>query len=481
MRPSNVIRYLRSALGPDADGASDADLLARFAAHRDETAFELIVWRHAGMVLRVCRGVLRDHHAAEDATQAAFLALAKQAKTVGRSGTIAGWLYRVARRISVRAAKRHRSEANGPGANFDQLPARTTEADYELTRLLHDELDRLPEKYRTPVLLCYFEGLTHADAARRLGWPVGTVATRVARAKDRLHRRLAGRGVTVPAAGTAALFAAEPVAAVGPAFAGATARAAAAFVDGSIVGVPEAVLTLTQGELQAMTVLKLRMVVAMIAIGVAFGGGGMWMAGGQDPAKPDPPKPPERPPTPIFQSQKALLDGSDLRDAFVLDVYKFRVKMPRKQRFRIEIRRQTAETEKPITVVRMPGIKYDDDQPVEVTVSFTPPDGSVAAVLRSDKYDSFGYRISCTGCERGNLGGHMKSPLAGVPDLNRASTQHGEYTTMKGDKEVRLVTAAKCEDTKNGVLMTYPRLEVLITEGTSEDDEWGKPRPTPMP
>src|SRR5580658_7177354 len=103
---ANVIHRLRSALGSDADGLPDSALLSRFAIGRDESAFELLVWRHAGMVLRVCRSILRDHHAAEDASQAVFLALARQANTVYRLGTVAGWLYRVARRISVKAARR---------------------------------------------------------------------------------------------------------------------------------------------------------------------------------------------------------------------------------------------------------------------------------------------------------------------------------------------------------------------------------------
>src|SRR6478672_9492509 len=105
-RPSTMIGCLLAATGPDTSGPADADLLARFARERDEAAFELLVWRHAGMVLRVCRLVLCDHHAAEDACQATFLALARQAHSAGRRGTVAGWLYRVARRTAGHAARR---------------------------------------------------------------------------------------------------------------------------------------------------------------------------------------------------------------------------------------------------------------------------------------------------------------------------------------------------------------------------------------
>src|SRR5882762_6818860 len=118
---ANVIRCLRSALGSMAEGSTDAALLARFAKARDEEAFELLVWRHAGMVLRVCRSILRDHHAAEDASQAVFLALARQASTVCRRGTVAGWLYRVAWRISARAARRRSPQAS---ADLDQVATR---------------------------------------------------------------------------------------------------------------------------------------------------------------------------------------------------------------------------------------------------------------------------------------------------------------------------------------------------------------------
>ncbi|MBN9517856.1 RNA polymerase sigma factor [bacterium] len=245
-RPTAVLGCLRAAVGSAADGPADAALLARFARDRDEAAFELLVWRHAAMVLAVCRAVLRDHHAAEDACQATFLALARKAHAVGARGTTAGWLYRVARRTATRAARRRTVRpADMP---FDALPAPAAEAgaDADATAALHAELDRLPEKYRTPVLLCFLDGLTYADAARRLGWPVGTVAGRVARAKDWLRDRLAGRGVAVPAAGVAALVGTAP--AVAPALAAATARAGVAFAAGGRVvpGVSEPVLELAR-------------------------------------------------------------------------------------------------------------------------------------------------------------------------------------------------------------------------------------------
>src|SRR5262249_41665672 len=120
---ATTAQYLRVVLGPDLAAPSDAELLRRFAADRDAGAFELVVWRHAGLVLRVCKGVLRAHHAAEDAAQATFLALARQAARVGRRGSAAGWLFRVARRVAGRAARQQGRPVTEAGIDLDTLPA----------------------------------------------------------------------------------------------------------------------------------------------------------------------------------------------------------------------------------------------------------------------------------------------------------------------------------------------------------------------
>src|SRR5262245_24182243 len=245
MSQPTVLRNLLTALEPDPGVPADADLLARWVADRDAGAFELLVWRHAALVLRVCRGVLRDAHATEDAAQATFLALARQAGSAGRTGSVAGWLFRVARRIAVRAARSERTGA-ATDLDLDHIPAPepAATADPECDRILHEELARLPEAYRTPVLLCFFTGLTHAEVARRLGWPVGTVAGRLARAKTLLAGRLTRRGV-----GLAAL-AGVPALAVPPAFAGAAARTAVAFAAHGGAGLPGHVLALANREVR---------------------------------------------------------------------------------------------------------------------------------------------------------------------------------------------------------------------------------------
>lgn len=273
--PSNVIRCLRSALGSAAESPTDGSLIARFAKTKDQEAFELLVWRHSGMVLRVCRSILHDHHAAEDAGQAVFLALARQAANVSRRGTVAGWLYRVAWRISVKARRQKASYTN---SDLGLIPAREYEPilDPSIATILNDELARLPEKYRVPLLLCFFEGLTHTDAARRLDWPIGTFASRVSRAKDWLHRRLTRRGVTVPLAGVGALVSADPA----PAFVEATVEAAIAFASRSpgMVSIPNSILDQARGAIRTMTISKICWAAGVLAACGAMAVGGAWAA-----------------------------------------------------------------------------------------------------------------------------------------------------------------------------------------------------------
>src|SRR4051794_1405818 len=150
--PEPLIRLLHAAYAAPADGVTDAELLARITAGPDDTAFELLVRRHAALVWRVCRSGTRDHHAAEDAFQAAFLALATKARAV--RGSVAGWLYRVAYHAALKA-KGGRAQARP----FDPETQDRTH-DGETTALLHAELNALPEKYRVPVVLCHLHGFT---------------------------------------------------------------------------------------------------------------------------------------------------------------------------------------------------------------------------------------------------------------------------------------------------------------------------------
>jgi RNA polymerase sigma factor (sigma-70 family) len=191
---------------------SDVQLLERFATGHPEVAeaaFETLVGRHGPMVLRVCRVALADPHDADDAFQATFMALVRDPASIRARDSISAWLHGVARRVAsrarVEAARRRRLEARGARP---EMACHADEGGADLTWLIQEELARLPAKYRSPMVLCYLEGLTHERAAERLGWPVGTVRGRLARARDILRTRLIRRGVT----GTAALAALEAAA-----------------------------------------------------------------------------------------------------------------------------------------------------------------------------------------------------------------------------------------------------------------------------
>ncbi|MDY3552881.1 sigma-70 family RNA polymerase sigma factor [Gemmata sp. JC717] len=256
MSGPGIRNYLRTVgIDPTVSGSGDAELVRRFAETGDETAFELLVWRHAPLVQRVCVAVLRDRHAAEDAAQATFLILARKAQTFTGHGAVVGWLYRVARRVSVRLARQRARQPVGTELRDVVAPAAPDTSD---TGALWEEVARLPERYRVPVLLCFCEGLTHAEAARRTGLPVGTVAGRLARAKELLARRLSRRGFTL---GAVAL----PV--VAGAFVGSTARAAAELAAGRLIGslISPTVLQLTQGAMRSMTATLFKTAAAVLA------------------------------------------------------------------------------------------------------------------------------------------------------------------------------------------------------------------------
>jgi RNA polymerase sigma factor (sigma-70 family) len=228
---TRVVEVLRDRLaGPADDDRSDGDLLARYLAGRDEAAFAALVRRHGPLVFGVCRRILGNHADAEDAFQAAFLVLARQAGRIQRRGSVASWLHGVALRVAqkalVRAARqRKRDRGATPMPNRDPI------GDLEwadVRPVLDEELDRLGDKYRGPVALCLIQGKSHEEAARALGWPTGTVSGRLSRAKELLRLRLARRGVTCPAAGLAALLAAHGAEAVTPRLIAATVQAAGA-------------------------------------------------------------------------------------------------------------------------------------------------------------------------------------------------------------------------------------------------------------
>jgi RNA polymerase sigma-70 factor (ECF subfamily) len=277
---ATVVRRLHTLAQPErTSDLTDEQLLERFAAQRDEEAFALLVRRHGPMVLGVCRRVLRNEADAEDAFQAAFLILARRAGSVRHCGALAGWLYRVA----LRAALSLRGRAGQGEARARPAPARGGEdpaveaAWRELRPVLDEEVGRLPEKYRVAVVLCHLEGKTHEAAAAELGWPRGTVAGRLARARDLLRRRLSRRGVTLSTVALAALLAGKASAAVPEGLAGRTAETATRFAAGEVSLKAAA---LAQGVLHAMFLTKIKIAAVVTMLFALSAGAGLFALAG---------------------------------------------------------------------------------------------------------------------------------------------------------------------------------------------------------
>jgi RNA polymerase sigma-70 factor (ECF subfamily) len=178
---------------PAVLSGTDAQLLEEFVSCRSQAAYAGLVRRHGKMVLDVCRQVLRDEHAAEDAFQITFLVLARNAATQTWHASIDGWLHTVARRVALHerssATRRQKRLADLAFEPQDEPDPLVRLARQELSHMLGAELRGLPEKYRVPMMLCYLEGMSNREAAERLGWPTGSISRRLARARAMLRER----------------------------------------------------------------------------------------------------------------------------------------------------------------------------------------------------------------------------------------------------------------------------------------------------
>jgi RNA polymerase sigma-70 factor (ECF subfamily) len=309
-------RYLSDLFRDGTPAAlSDGEPLDRFALRPGEydeaaeLAFAALLARHGPMVLRVCRATLGDRHEVEGAFQATFLVLAVRARSIRRRGSVASWLHGVALRVAaserLRAARRRHERLRAA------MSASTTDdtesdpmLDHERTLIIHEEIGRLPEKYRTVVVLCYLEGLTHEMATEHLGWPVGSVRSRLAWVRERLRVRLTRRGVA-PAAlafdrsGTTNVAESAPAPAfVGTALADATLRGAlrAGLDPSAMAGIASAeAIALMEETVKSPLTAKLIVVTAAILIaGLVTAGAGMLGYSATRPEIPEPATEPQQ-------------------------------------------------------------------------------------------------------------------------------------------------------------------------------------------
>ncbi|HEX4607689.1 MAG TPA: sigma-70 family RNA polymerase sigma factor, partial [Urbifossiella sp.] len=287
----------RAVLAADPEAATDGQLLGAFVAGADGAAFGALVYRHGPMVLGVCRRVLAHREDAEDAFQATFLVLARRAGAVGDPERLGNWLYGVARRVAAEA-RRRRARARARERQVDEMPEHPATSDrsaWDLAPVLDDELARLPEKHRLPVILCDLEGRTRRAVARQLRIPEGTLSNRLAAARLALARRLTRRGITL-LAGAVAVVLVE--ARLGAAVPESLAEAATGLAAGRAA--PGAVVTLTEGVLKAMLLTRLK--IAAVVLFVALGGIGLGAARpgaeARQPPGPEDARKGERPPAP---------------------------------------------------------------------------------------------------------------------------------------------------------------------------------------
>lgn len=279
-RIPSLVSYIRGLVQPsrsEESGLSDAELLERFVTSRDEAAFELLVWRHGSLVFGVCKRVLEREQDAEDAFQATFLALLRKASSITRKESVVGWLYRVAYRAALAAGKRaDRCESPLAGPDLDALLAAPDVLDdWDLRPILDDEVNRLPERYRVPFILCCLDGMTVDEAAAELGRPRGTIGASVSRAKEALRARLARRGVALSAAALTAASQAMAASVSPPVvLVRETVRAGILIAAGEVV--PDGLLSgnvlfLLEKVLTTMFVTKLKMAAAAVALVIGLG------------------------------------------------------------------------------------------------------------------------------------------------------------------------------------------------------------------
>jgi RNA polymerase sigma factor (sigma-70 family) len=293
----NAIQYLRGLVLQQAPaGPTDGELLSHFVEQREETAFAALVRRHGSMVWGVCRRVLTNHQDAEDAFQATFLVLARKAAAVVPRAMVANWLYGVAHQAALHAARTaaRRKERERQVSSMPEPAVTDNDPWPDLQPILDQELSRLPDKYRTVVVLCDLEGKGRKEAARQLGCSEGTVAGRLARARAMLAKRLTRRGVTLSSAALAVMLSQKAASGCAPgSVVASTIKSASLFAAGQVANgaISANAAILTEGVLKMMLINKLSTVAISLLVLAAFAlGGGLLVhqatAGQEEPRLP---------------------------------------------------------------------------------------------------------------------------------------------------------------------------------------------------
>ncbi len=307
-----VTRELRAIIdGGTVAGLTDGQLLERFASHRGaeaELAFTALVMRHGPLVFGVCQSLLRNPHDAEDAFQATFMVLARKAGSIRQPDRLGPWLHgvahRTARRLKDKNARRKSHEAEAAvysdrahrSSGSSQHPSAL--ANHDEIEALHREIERLPARYKTAIVLCDLQGLTHEEAARRLGRRVGTISSQVSRARERLRRRLDRRGLAYPGGIVAAAIDSTRPSVLPNVLVGSTVKNVMSLSTGLAAGsVPASIVSLSQGVLRSMLFAKIGLIAAaLVGLGAAATGVGVGVGVVGRAPQPAPQQPaPERP------------------------------------------------------------------------------------------------------------------------------------------------------------------------------------------
>jgi RNA polymerase sigma factor (sigma-70 family) len=278
---NTVILHLRKSMCLQDDaGLTDHQLLERFVEHRDEAAFAALVRRHGSMVMGVCLRVVRNRQDAEDAFQATFLVLVRKAASISSPGLVANWLYGVAYNTALKAkasiVKRQTKERQVTEMPDPAMAGQRLWND-DLQALLDQELNRLPEKYRVPIILCDLEGRTRKEAAQQLRCPEGSLSSRLSRARVMLAKRLARHGLAISGGSLAAVLSQNVASACVPtSVASATIKSAMLYATGHVATgvISPKVAALTQGVLKTMLLSKLKIGTIWLLLSmIAFGAG----------------------------------------------------------------------------------------------------------------------------------------------------------------------------------------------------------------